>query len=154
MTSPYERLFVRKMPNCLADLVNEGDGSGIPDPDNVGEALALMRSQEVPESKVHLTYTWINPCDEPVQWVKEHVHDYDEVLIWHGNDPENVDDLGAEIYFDIEGIRHTVTTSGSVYIPAGVRHCPLGFTRVDRPFRFSALSLSPNYGSDEHTPKP
>ncbi|MBB5959818.1 hypothetical protein FHS29_006439 [Saccharothrix tamanrassetensis] len=152
MTSQYERLFVRKMPNCIDDLVNEGAAAGVVEPDNVGEALALMRSQEVPESKIHLTYTWIRECDSPVQWVKEHEHDYDEVLIWHGNDPDNVDDLGAEIYLDIEGVRHTITTSGSVYIPAGVRHCPLGFNRVDRPFRFSALSLSPNYGSDEHEP--
>jgi len=154
MTSPYEHLFVRKMPNCIEDLVNEGAAAGVVEPDNVGPALALMRSQEVPESKIHLTYTWIGECDEPVQWVKEHEHDYDEVLIWHGNDPDDPDDLGAEIYLDIEGVRHTITTSGSVYLPAGVRHCPLGFTRVDRPFRFSALSLSPNYGSDEHTPKP
>ncbi|GAA3034369.1 hypothetical protein [Actinokineospora globicatena] len=151
MTSPYEHLFVRKMPNCLDDLVNEGAGSGVVEPPNIGEALALMRSQEVPESKIHLTYCWITECDSPVEWVKEHVHDYDEVLIWHGNDPTDPDHLGAEIYFDIEGVRHTVTTSGSVYIPAGVRHCPLGFTRVDRPFRFSALSLSPNYASADKT---
>lgn len=41
----------------------------------------------------------------------------------------------------------------SVYIPAGTRHCPLGFNRVDRPFRFSALSLSTEYASDEHLPR-
>ncbi|WP_026425110.1 hypothetical protein [Actinokineospora inagensis] len=147
MVSPYEHLFVRKMPNCLDDLVNEGAAGGVVEPDNIGESLALMRSREVPESKIHLTYTWIHECDAPVEWVKEHVHDYDEVLIWHGNDPDNVDDLGAEIYFDVAGVRHTVTTSGSVYIPAGTRHCPLGFNWVARPFRFSALSLSPNYSS-------
>ncbi|WET76834.1 hypothetical protein P3102_22280 [Amycolatopsis sp. QT-25] len=152
MTSPYEHLFVRKMQSCIDDLVNEGAAAGVVEPDNVGPALALMRSEQVPESKIHLTYTWINECDTPVHWVKEHEHDYDEVLIWHGNDPNDVDDLGAEIYLDIEGVRHTITTSGSVYLPAGIRHCPLGFIRVDRPFRFSALSLSPNYASDEHEP--
>ncbi|MFI0411683.1 hypothetical protein [Actinomadura sp. 3N508] len=154
MASPYERLFVRKMQNCIEDLVNEGTAAGVVEPDNVGEPLALMRAKEVPRSKIHLTYTWIGKCDRPVQWVKEHEHDYDEVLIWHGNDPDNVDDLGAEIYLDIEGVRHTITTSGAVYLPAGVRHCPLGFNRVDRPFRFSALSLSPIYKSDEHELKP
>lgn len=38
--------------------------------------------------------------------------------------------------------RHIITTSGSVYIPAGLKHCPLGFNRVDRPFRFLAIALS------------
>ncbi|MFI0420026.1 hypothetical protein C1I98_02290 [Spongiactinospora gelatinilytica] len=152
MSSPYERFFVRKMPNCADDLVNEGAGSGTPEPDNVGEALALIRSQDVPESKIHMTYTWIKECSEPVRWVNEHVHDYDELLVWTGNDPENPHDLGAEIYFDIEGVRHIVTQSGSVYLPAGTRHCPLGFNRVDRPFRFSALSLAPSYANRDYVP--
>lgn len=153
MPSDYEHLFVRKMANCADDLVNEGAAAGLPDPPNVGEGLALMRSADVPESSIHMTYCWIHECSEPVQWVNEHVHDYDEVLIWTGNDPHDPHDLGAELYFDIEGVRHTVTTSGSVYIPAGTRHCPLGFVRVDRPFRFSALSLAPNYGSAASRPQ-
>lgn len=147
MTSEYEHLFVRTMGNCADDLVNEGAAAGLPEPANVGEALALMRPSDVPESKIHMTYCWIMECAEPVNWVNEHVHEYDEILIWTGNDPSDVHALGAEIYIDIEGVRHTVTQSGSVYVPAGTRHCPLGFVRVDRPFRFSALSLSPDYRS-------
>ncbi|MDI3387819.1 hypothetical protein QIS99_16655 [Streptomyces sp. B-S-A8] len=153
MASKYEHLFVRTMGSCVDDLVNEGAVAGLPTPENVGEAFALMRSADVPQSRIHMTYCWINECSSSVQWVSEHEHDYDEVLIWTGSDPDNPQDLGAEIYFDIEGERHTVTTSGSVYIPAGTRHCPLGFHRVDRPFRFSALSLSPEYASDENVPR-
>ncbi|GII64710.1 hypothetical protein Skr01_47950 [Sphaerisporangium krabiense] len=152
MSSPYERLFVRKMQNCADDLVNEGASAGVAEPDNIGEALALVRSQDVPESQIHMTYCWIKECSEPVHWVNEHVHDYDEVLIWTGNNPDDPHDLGAEIYFDIEGHRHVVTQSGSVYIPAGTRHCPLGFNRVDRPFRFSALSLAPTYANRDYVP--
>lgn len=152
MTSPYEHLFVRNMRSCIDELIYEGEGAGVPEPENVGETWALMRSKDVPESKIHLTFSWIRPITEPVQWVVEHVHDYDEVLIWHGGDPDNPHELYAELYLDIEGVRHTITTSGSIYIPAGTRHCPLGFNRIDRPFRFSALSLAPNYSShpDEH----
>lgn len=153
MTSPHEHLFVRQMRNCAGDLVNEGAAAGLPTPDNVGDALALMSATDVPESKIHMTYTWIMPTSGPSQWVNEHQHDYDEILIWTGNDPDNLEDLGAEVYFDIEGVRHTVTTSGSVYVPAGTRHCPLGWNRVDRPFRFSALSLAPSYASDENVPR-
>jgi hypothetical protein len=29
-----------------------------------------------------------------------------------------------------------------VYIPAGLKHCPPGFNRIDRPFRFLAIALS------------
>ncbi|MHA3724997.1 hypothetical protein ACXR2T_14095 [Leucobacter sp. HY1910] len=149
MTGKYDHLFVKEMPNIGEDFTNEGDAAGLPSPPNTGTPLGLMRADEVPQSKIHMSHTWIFETDEPHHWVNVHEHDYDEILIWTGTDPDNPEDLGAEIYIDIEGVRHIVTTSGSIYIPAGTRHCPLGFTKVTRPFNFSALSLSSNYGSDE-----
>lgn len=150
MTGKFASLFVTDMPDIGDDFTNEGDAAGLPSPTNTGRPLGLMRREEVPQSKIHMSHTWIFETEVPQHWVNEHEHDYDEILIWTGTDPENPSDLGAELYFDIEGVRHAVTTSGSVYIPAGTRHCPLGFTNVRRPFNFSALSLSPSYGSDEN----
>ncbi|MGO3678182.1 hypothetical protein [Leucobacter sp. UCMA 4100] len=148
--SNYDALFVKDMPNIGGDFKNEGDAAGLPTPTNTGEPLGLMHKGIVPQSKIHMSHTWIFETDEPQHWVNEHEHDYDEILIWTGTDPDNPEDLGAELYMDIEGVRHTVTTSGSVYIPAGTRHCPLGFTKVTRPFNFSALSLNADYTSDEN----
>lgn len=64
-----------------------------------------------------------------------------------GNDPQNIHDLGGEISIDIEGENHRVTTTGSVYIPAGTWHCPLEFIEVRRSLTFIALSLNASYGS-------
>ena len=89
-----------------------------------------------------------------MHWLNEHQHTYDEILVWMGSDPNDVHDLGAELYFDIQGERHLVRTTGSVYIPAGTRHCPLGFNVVNRPFTFISLSLSPTYSSDDNMPCP
>lgn len=150
MSGKYDHLFVTDMVVCGDDFSNEGDAAGLPTPPNAGTPFGLMRSNEVPQSRIHMSHTWIYEVEDSHQWVSEHQHDYDEILIWTGGDPDNPTDLGAEIYLDIEGVRHLITTSGSVYIPAGVRHCPLGFNRVDRPFNFSALSLSPDYTSDEN----
>lgn len=152
MTGKYDNLFVTDMKVCEDDLINEGAAAGVPKPANVSDAFALMRAEDVAQSQVHMTYCWITEASESVQWVNEHEHDYDEVLIWRGSNPDDIHDLGAEIYLDIEGERHIITTTGSVYIPAGTRHCPLGFNRVDRPFTFSALSLSGSYSSDENMP--
>lgn len=145
MTQHYERLFVKHAPTTQGDFDDENE------PENLGEGIWLMNDALVPESQINMTHIWIHETSEPELWVHPHVHDYDEVLIWTGGDPDNPRDLGAEIYMDIEGERHTITTSGSVYIPAGVTHCPLGFNRVDRPFRFSALSLAPSYSTVKHT---
>lgn len=147
--SRTEHLFVRNMRSCAADFIYEGEQAGLPNPSNVDEPLGLMRAADVPESKIHMSHTWIRPITEAQHWVDEHEHDYDEILIWTGSDPKNPEDLGAELFFEIEGVRHSVSTSGSVYIPAGTKHCPLGFTSIERPFNFSALSLSSGYSSGE-----
>ncbi|CCH30786.1 hypothetical protein ABZ816_00800 [Actinosynnema sp. NPDC047251] len=149
----YDHLFVENMLECADDLVNEGAAAGGERPANIGNPFGLMRGIDVDLSKVHMAYSWINPTSEQVHWVNDHEHSYDEVLMWMGNDPDNIHDLGAELYLDIEGERHTVTTTGAVFIPAGIRHCPLGFNWVKRSFSFIALSLNPDYASDENVPK-
>lgn len=141
MSGKYEHLFVRNAPSTTGDFEDENE------PENLGEGMWLMNKDLVPESQINMTHIWVHETDSEEQWVHPHVHDYDEVLIWTGGDPDNPHDLGAEIYMDIEGERQIITTSGSVYIPAGVEHCPLGWNRVDRPFRFSALSLAPSYST-------
>lgn len=140
--SPYEHLFVRDLVDCRDDMINEAEQVGRPLPKNLSRPWALMRSDDVPEAKVYLTMSWVHPIDEETFWVQEHEHDYDEMLVFTGSNPEDPRDLGAEVYMEIEGERHIITTSSSVYIPAGTKHCPLGFNRVDRPFRFLAIALS------------
>ncbi|RKS77029.1 hypothetical protein BZB76_2398 [Actinomadura pelletieri DSM 43383] len=150
----YDHLFITEMLECGDDLVNEGAAAGGERPANIGLPFGLMRGADVEASQVHMAYSWINPTSSKIHWVNDHQHTYDEVLMWMGNDPDDVHDLGAELYLDIEGERHTVTTTGAVYIPAGIRHCPLGFNYVNRPFTFISLSLSPTYSSDENMPRP
>lgn len=147
MATTYDHLFVTKMRNADADFENEGEANGFVLPDNVGEGFGLMRASDVEQSKVFMGTCWITESDDPATWVHEHVHEQDEVLMWLGGDPADPHDLGAELYLDIEGERTVVTTSGSVYIPAGTRHCPLGWNKVTRPFRFVSLYLNPTYES-------
>lgn len=156
MAGAYEHLFVRHMGLADADLVNEGAvATGEPRPSHIGEAFALMRREDVPEARIHATYSWIMPTDTGSHWVNEHEHDYDEVLVFLGSDPENPHDLGGEAFLWIEGEKYTINTSGSVYIPAGTRHCPLDWGVVTRPIHFNALSFSGdgNYSSDENVPE-
>jgi mannose-6-phosphate isomerase-like protein (cupin superfamily) len=155
MTGKYEKYIVRQMGLADDDLVNEGAvATGEPRPSHIGEAFALMRAEDVPGAKIHMTYSWINPTETGSHWVNEHEHAYDEVLVFLGSDPENPHDLGGEAYLWIDGEKYTITTSGAVYIPAGTRHCPLDWGTITRPLRFNAISLSGdgNYASDENVP--
>ena len=67
-----------------------------------------------------------------------HVHDFDEVLAFFGTNPDDVLDLGGEVELWIDGEQHLMHQSFMAFIPAGLEHCPLRVTRVDRPiFHFS-----------------
>jgi hypothetical protein len=77
-----------------------------------------------------------------------HLHDFEEILGFVGNDPLNPDDLGGEVEFWMDDEKYLLTKSCLVYVPAGLRHCPLRVTRVERPFLFLAFSLTGKYVKD------
>jgi hypothetical protein len=41
--------------------------------------------------------------------------------------------------------KHVFTQYTTVFIPAGLYHCPLVFTKVDRPFIFYNFALTSHY---------
>ena len=67
-----------------------------------------------------------------------HTHDYDEIIAFFCTDWDDPYDLGAEVEQWLDDEKHIITRSSLVFIPAGLRHCPLTFLRVDRPvFHFT-----------------
>jgi len=72
--------------------------------------------------------------------VKPHVHDFDEVLAVFGSNSEESHDLGAELEFWLGDEKHVITKSCIIFIPRGLQHGPIGFTRIDRPvFQFGIM---------------
>jgi hypothetical protein len=73
-----------------------------------------------------------------------HVHPVDEILVYMGTDPDNMDYLGAEIEIDMgkEHERHLIDKPSVVVCPAGTPHMPQVTRWVDKPFAFFAVSLS------------
>jgi len=72
-----------------------------------------------------------------------HVHPHDEVLLFAGTDPSNIDYLGAEIQIDMgpERERHIIDQPTAVVCPAGLQHNPIVTRWVDKPFAFLLMSL-------------
>jgi hypothetical protein len=96
----------------------------------------LYLDDEVIKGAFYVATSWFWKATPPGP--KAHVHDFAEVLAFFGTNPEDVHDLGGEVEFWIEGEKHLMHESFISYIPAGVTHCPLRVTRVDRPiFHFT-----------------
>jgi hypothetical protein len=76
-----------------------------------------------------------------------HAHDFHEVLAFIGGNPENIDDLGAEIHIFLgdEMEEHIITSATIVSIPPGLKHCPLKVTKITKPFVFLEISTTKGY---------
>jgi hypothetical protein len=58
-----------------------------------------------------------------------------------GSNPDNPEDLGAEIEFVVGGQPLTINTTSALFIPAGVKHGPLTWKRLTRPHLQMAMVL-------------
>jgi hypothetical protein len=102
-------------------------------------------------SDMNFSIQW-NTVAEPFRLPDEpHSHDFDEVWIFLGTTVENCLDLGGEIelYLGEELEKHIITNTTIVQIPKGLMHCPLIFTRVDKPIHFINIPLTPHYAKKE-----
>jgi hypothetical protein len=94
-----------------------------------------------------MSCSWYHhPNTSPSNQLDPHVHDCDEILGFFGADSEVPHDLGGEVEFWLEGEQHIITKSCLIFIPKGMKHCPLVVRRVDRPiFHFGILDAA-QYG--------
>ncbi len=91
----------------------------------------LYLGDDVIKGAFWLSLAWYSGPFEAV--TEPHVHEYDEILAFLGTDPDNKQDLGAEIELYIGDEKHTLTKSCLVFLPKGLSHCPLIVKRVERP---------------------
>jgi hypothetical protein len=82
---------------------------------------------------------------------KGHVHDFGEVVTFFGSNPEDPTDLGGEIEFWLEDEKHTITKSCVIFVPPGIRHCPLILKRLGRPVFHFATATDRNYRGPHET---
>ena len=77
-----------------------------------------------------------------------HSHDFHELLCFIGGNPEDINDLGAEISIHLgdEQEEHIITSATVVSIPPGLKHGPLKVTKITKPFVFLEVSTTKEYG--------
>ena len=79
-----------------------------------------------------------------------HSHDFHELLCFIGGDPENINDLGAEISICLgeEQEEHIINSATVVSIPPGLKHCPLKVKKITKPFVFLEVSTTTGYSNN------
>lgn len=85
--------------------------------------------------------------DDPVWITAPMYHTHDEIFVFAGTNPDDLTDLGGEVEFWLglgeEAEKLTITKSSFVWVPAGLVHCPVVYTKVDRPFLQIVIAPNP-----------
>lgn len=111
-------------------------------PDAPFPFLTLINDEIVPGCGVEITFNWVRDIpevksDKPIG----HSHDYDELIVNLGADPENPEDLGGEVVGFLGDEKHTLNKTSAVFIPKNVEHGVASFNRLDRPYILMNIKL-------------
>ena len=109
----------------------------------------LYIDKKVVEGAFQMNVSWYLKPQTGQKPLAAHTHDSDEIIGFFGSNPEDPYDLGGEVEFWIEDEKHMITRSCLIFIPGGMKHCPLLLTRVDRPILHFSTVTSGEYVSKE-----
>jgi hypothetical protein len=78
-----------------------------------------------------------------------HTHPYPEIIGFVGTNPDDLHDLGVEAEIWMDDKKYILTNSFLVYVPSGLRHCPLIVRNIKRPvFHFDLQITTGDFRSD------
>ena len=105
----------------------------------------LWIDNNVVPGSFQMNTAWYHDIPEKNPVFEEHVHEYDELIGFFGSNPEEPYDLGAELEVTIDGETHILTRTSLIFCPAGMKHMPLKFNRIDRPIFHFSVVVGPEY---------
>jgi len=96
-------------------------------------AMTLLSGNLIKGVDYYIETGWVFGMPDPNPHILEHVHDYDEIVIHLGTDPDNQEELGGEIEFMLEGQPLTINKTSAVFVPRGMKHGPLTWKKYEKP---------------------
>ena len=113
--------------------------------------LLYLGEENFNQDTFNVNVVTFEPGSKPLSpWAKVHQHDEDEILAFLGTNPKDPKDLGGEVEIWLEDEKFVLTKSFLVYVPKGLKHCPLSINRVDTPIiHFHVIAGTSAYTSNE-----
>jgi hypothetical protein len=111
--------------------------------------LRYQRGENVGKFDLGVSVNYITGHDRAPD--KPHTHTFNELWFFLGSDPSNLKDFDAEaeVYLGKEGEKYVIKEATAIEIPSGLVHCPLIFTKVNKPVIFMNLTLTSKYAQTE-----
>ena len=152
----YEKHFIRH-PKVLDWLPHHGDPKPAPGEKGMQHHVIFIDSELMPKAHKHVMINWFTGKArtgiaegmlEEQRGVPQHQHPHDELLLIIGTNPDDYDDLGGmelEMCMGPEQEKHVINTTTAIYIPAGMLHCPLKWTKIGKPHLLVVVSMGDAY---------
>ncbi|MDY6825589.1 MAG: hypothetical protein SVV67_00195 [Bacillota bacterium] len=112
----YEKYVVR---SPLREITVPGT-TGRQDP-----SMSYISKLQIPEANYYLEYGWVYKIPDPNPGMHEHSHDFDEVVLHFGSDPDHPTDLGGEFVYYVDEQPLTFNTSNCGLVAKNLKHGPL-----------------------------
>jgi hypothetical protein len=161
--SKYEKYIVRKpavvvrVGDDYVDEVPKSDKIPVLNKVNTGPRV-IFSSELIANAKTKIEYGYITG-DTAVGTGEDfvpHKHDYEEIFLFLGTDPQDTARLGAKVEFWLgegDALEKAVfTTSSAVYVAPGVAHFPQIWKNVQRPVM--TMVIMPTTGERKLQPVP
>jgi len=133
-TSKYGKYIITQM---KSNLSFPRPPRNIP-PDASKMTRILWLDDEVAKGAFYMECVWFGE-GSGAGGPEPHTHDFDEVLGFIGTNSQEPRDLGAEVELWLDDEKYILRNSCLVFIPRGVKHCPMIFRKVKKPvFHFSS----------------
>ena len=140
--SKYDKYIIRNaamIKRAGDELIEEIPGESIPIPDAIDLGFRVFSGKRVKDSNgmIHFGFITEDVTLGTGEDFHPHKHDYSEIFLFLGTNPQDVDDLGAEVEFwlgegkDMEKV--ILNTSSSLHMPPGLAHFPQIWRNVKRP---------------------
>src|SRR4030042_1291248 len=115
----------------------------IPAKGRKGPGAWLMSNELVPGCNINIMYNWISeqPKPNPMHQAME-AHDYDEIILNIGMDPQHIEYLGGEIEGNMGDERQLITATPALYIPRHVPHGRVSWKSFEKPHIQMAIKLT------------
>jgi hypothetical protein len=136
-------------PEALARIQERMKEKGMtPGKSTVKSTRLLWLDDEVAKGAFYMELLWFWEVKQEYSIEEPHVHDFDEIIGFVGTNREDPHDLGGEVEIWLDDEKHVLTKSCLVFIPKGLKHCPLLFTRIDSPICWFTIGNSSMYTRD------
>lgn len=148
MAGKHEYLIITELrggdiPRQMVERIEEQRKKGI----WMSSTHLLRLDNQVLQGALYTDCVWIwsKEGQSPLELEIAHTHDFDEVLGLIGCNPADPYDLGGTIEFWIEDEKYMLTRSCLIFVPRGIKHCPLLLHQVYRPIFFFTTGNSKIY---------